>query len=202
MKKFEISYWGKENKIIIPHRDICGNLIGIRGRNLNEEELAAGRKYMPITVEGKTLKHNLGDTLYGLYQNKDAIVRSGRLFLVESEKSVLQIETMYPDYNYALAVCGSNLTDHQCEIIKSLGVDRCYIAFDKEYVDHKSKRALLYYEKLCKLAEKLNPYMSVYLIMDRQNLLQEKDSPSDRGKEIFEKLLDDKIEVKPKERKE
>lgn len=91
MKKFEISYWGKENKIIIPHRDICGNLIGIRGRNLNEEELAAGRKYMPITVEGKTLKHNLGDTLYGLYQNKDAIVRSGRLFLVESEKSVLQI---------------------------------------------------------------------------------------------------------------
>ena len=73
MKKFEISYWGKENKIIIPHRDICGNLIGIRGRNLNEEELAAGRKYMPITVEGKTLKHNLGDTLYGLYQNKDAI---------------------------------------------------------------------------------------------------------------------------------
>lgn len=202
MKKFEISYWGKENKIIIPHRDICGDLIGIRGRNLNEEELAAGRKYMPITVEGKTLKHNLGDTLYGLYQNKDAIVRSGRLFLVESEKSVLQIETMYPDYNYALAVCGSNLTDHQCEIIKSLGVDRCYIAFDKEYIDHKSKRALLYYEKLCKLAEKLNPYMSVYLIMDRQNLLQEKDSPSDRGKEIFEKLLDDKIEVKPKERKE
>lgn len=196
MKKFQIGYWGEENKIIIPHRDIEGNLIGVRGRALNKEDVAAGRKYMPICIEGKILKHNVGDNLYGLHQNKNAIIRSGRLFLVESEKSVLQIETMYPDYNYTLAVCGSNITDHQCEIVKNLGVDRCYIAFDKEYSDHKSKKARLYYEKLCKLARKLTPYMSVYLIMDRQGLLQEKDSPSDRGKEVFEKLLNDKIEVK------
>lgn len=201
MEKFEIGYWGKENKIVIPHRDIQGNLIGVRGRALNQEDIQNGRKYMPLRVEGKILSHNVGENLYGLYQNKDAIVRSGRLFLVESEKSVLQIETMYPNYNYALAVCGSHLTNKQAEIIKNLGVDRCYIAFDKEYEDHKSNKARRYYNHLCEIAYRLIPYMSVYLIMDRQNLLKEKDSPSDRGKEIFEKLLDDKIEVKYTDRK-
>lgn len=195
LKKFEIGYWGKCNKITIPHRDICGNLIGIRGRALNEDEVQAGMKYMPLTVEDTILTHQLGNNLYGIYQNKDTIIKTGKLFLVESEKAVLQIETMYPGFNYSLAVCGANISDEQCEIIKELGVTKCYIAFDKEYENYKSKVAQLYYLKLLRFAQKLNPYMTVYLIMDRQGLLDKKDSPSDKGKEVFERLLDDKIEV-------
>lgn len=195
MRKFEIGFWDKVNKITIPHRDICGNLIGIRGRALNKEEIEAGMKYMPLIVEGNILNHALGNNLYGIHQNKDTIVKTGKLFLVESEKSVLQIETMYPDFNYSLAVCGSNVSDTQVEIIKELGVTKCYIAFDKEYDDFNSRIGELYCLKLLKFAQKLNPYMTVYLILDRQNLLNKKDSPSDRGKEVFEKLLDDKIEV-------
>lgn len=195
MRKFEIGYWDKFHKITIPHRDICGNLIGVRGRALMKEDVQAGNKYMPLTVEKNLLTHQLGKNLYGIYQNKDTIIKTGKLFLVESEKSVLQIETMYPGFNYSLAVCGSNITDDQCEMIKELGVTKCYIAFDKEYEDYKSRIAKLYYLKLIRYAQKLNPYMTVYLVMDRQGLLHKKDSPSDKGKMIFEKLLDDKIEI-------
>lgn len=36
LSEFEISYWGKTNQIVIPHRDKDQRLIGIRGRYLDE----------------------------------------------------------------------------------------------------------------------------------------------------------------------
>ncbi len=246
MKKYQISYWGEQNKIIIPHRDIDGRLIGIRGRALNksdleakrkympitiqgkvlkhtlgnnlyglcqneeaikrmgkiivfESDLEAKRKYMPITIQGKVLKHTLGNNLYGLCQNEEAIKRMGKIIVFESEKSVLLCDTYYQQNNFSVAVCGSNITDTQCRMIRALGVSEVIIAFDKEYENAKSKLAEAYYNKLLKLAYKLTPYCTVYLLMDTEDLLKQKDSPADRGKEILEKLMKSKIEVRKEE---
>lgn len=199
MEKYQISYWGEQNKIIIPHRDINGRLIGIRGRALNQSDIEAKRKYMPITIEGKVLKHTLGNNLYGLCQTEEAIKRIGKIIIFESEKSVLLCDTYYNQNNFSVAVCGSNITDTQCKMILSLGVREVMIAFDKEYENPKSRLAELYYKKLLKLAYKLNPYCTVYLLMDTEGLLQQKDSPADRGKEILEKLMKNKIEVRKEE---
>lgn len=196
MKKYQISYWGEQNKIIIPHRDISGRLIGIRGRALNQSDIEAKRKYMPITIEGKVLKHTLGNNLYGLCQNEEAIKRIGKVIVFESEKSVLLCDTYYNQNNFSVAVCGSNITDTQCKMLLSLGVREVMIAFDKEYENPKSRLAELYYNKLLKLAYKLNPYCTVYLLMDTEGLLQQKDSPADNGKETLEKLMKNKIEVR------
>lgn len=133
MQKYQIGYWGKEHKITIPHRDINGRLIGIRGRALDEEDLQAGRKYSPLTIEGKCLKHSLGSNLYGLCQNEEAILRTGKICLVESEKSVLLGDTYYHQNNFTVAICGSNITAVQCNIIKRLGVKEVMLGFDKEY---------------------------------------------------------------------
>lgn len=199
MEKYQISYWGEQNKIIIPHRDINGRLIGIRGRALNQSDIEAKRKYMPITIEGKVLKHTLGNNLYGLCQTEEAIKRIGKIIIFESEKSVLLCDTYYNQNNFSVAVCGSNITDTQCKMILSLGVREVMIAFDKEYENPKSRLAELYYNKLLKLAYKLNPYCTVHLLMDTDGLLQQKDSPADRGKEILEKLMKNKIEVRKEE---
>ncbi len=198
MKKYQISYWGKENKIIIPHRDTNGRLIGVRGRSLNENEVAAGYKYMPITVEGVELKHKLGSNLYGLCQNEEAIRRIGKIVLFESEKSVLLCDTYYHQNNFSVAVCGSNITDTQCRLIRSLGVNEVMIGFDKEYEDADSRLAEVYGNKLINLANKLTPYFTVYLLWDQENLLERKDSPADKGKEVLEKLMKSKIEIKTK----
>lgn len=199
MEKYQISYWGEQNKIIIPHRDIDGRLIGIRGRALNRADIEAKRKYMPITIQGKVLKHTLGNNLYGLCQNEEAIKRIGKIIVFESEKSVLLCDTYYQQNNFSVAVCGSNITDTQCKMIRSLGVTEVIIAFDKEYENAKSKLAEVYYNKLLKLAYKLIPYCTVYLLMDTEDLLQQKDSPADRGKETLEKLMKNKIEIRKEE---
>lgn len=199
MRKYQISYWGKENKIIIPHRDMQGRLIGIRGRSLNQNEVEAGYKYMPITVEGRELKHSVGNNLYGLCQNEEAIRRIGKIMLFESEKSVLKCDTYYNQNNFSVAVCGSNITDTQCQIIRSLGIREVMLAFDKEYEDPKSKIAEVYANKLISKVSKLTPYFTVYILWDSEGLLDRQDSPADKGKEILEKLMKTKVEIKTKE---
>lgn len=51
MDKYDIRYSISQNKIIIPHLDISGRLVGIRGRALNEWEVENVGKYMPIKLE-------------------------------------------------------------------------------------------------------------------------------------------------------
>lgn len=199
LMRYEIGYWAKENKITIPHRDMYGRLVGIRGRALNEEEIKAGCKYMPLKVEGNYLTHELGSNLYGLNVNLENIKRVKKIILFEAEKSCLLCDTYYGYNSFAVAVCGSNITLTQCNIIKCLGVRECMIAFDKEYEDPNSYKAEVYFNKLSELAKRLTPYMTVYLIMDVEGLLRLKDSPADRGKEVLEKLMKNKIEIKTME---
>lgn len=195
MKKYQISYWGQENKIIIPHRDINGRLIGIRGRALNPEDIEDGKKYMPISIQGNCLKHTLGNNLYGLCQNEEAIKRIGKIVLFESEKSVMFCDTYYHQNNFTVAVCGSNITDTQCRIIRSLGVKEVMIAFDKEYEDIDTYQAELYGNKLKKLASKLTPYCTVYILWDTDGILRRQDSPADKGQEALEILMKKKVEI-------
>lgn len=89
MDKYDIRYSISQNKIIIPHRDINGRLIGIRGRALNEWEIENVGKYMPIKVEKTWYKHSLSMNLYGLYENQENIRKTRICYLVEAEKSVL-----------------------------------------------------------------------------------------------------------------
>lgn len=196
LQKFEIGYFARDNAISIPHRDINGQLIGIRQRELDAERIEMFGKYHPTSIEGEVLKHRLGSNFYGLNNTLPAITRHRRILIYESEKSVLKTDSYYSDENYSVAVCGSNLTPTQIAIIKTLKVEKVLLAFDKEYSDCHSWKAEIYKNKLILKLEPLINYASCYLIMDGEDeLLNEKDSPADGGKEVLEKLLDSKILV-------
>ncbi len=94
MKKFNIKWYDKRKHIIIPHVNIKGDLVGIRRRTLNEEEVEYA-KYMPETIQNTTYAHALGLNLYGLYQNKETIKKSKAAILTEGEKSVLLYQTFF-----------------------------------------------------------------------------------------------------------
>ena len=193
MDKFEIQYDIYNDRIIIPHRYVNGDLIAIRCRNLDERLVETGRKYMPIIVDGKTLSAPTSQYLYGLYQNMENIQRLKRVILVESEKAVLQYETMYPDYNIAVALSSSNLSMWQVDILKSLGVEEVIIALDKEFDNSGTREEMLYAMKIDKsLVNKLSLF-DVSIIWDYRGLLDRKDSPLDKGKQVFEKLYQDRI---------
>ena len=199
MQIFGIKFWSKTNQIIIPHRDISGNLIGVRGRCLNEEDLKAKRKYIPVIVDGKFLKHDLGDNFYGLFENLQTIKRIRKVIIYESEKSVLKNHMYFNDNDFSLAICGSNLTEMQIFIlINVLKIEEVILALDKEYEYYDTFQSELYLRKLVTLLKPLYPYCKCSILMDKSKkgevpLLMYKDAPVDRGKEVLLKLLEDKI---------
>lgn len=196
MRKYEIQFHTLKNQIVIPHRNIDGDLIGVRVRNLSEENISEWGKYTPFMTGNTVYKHPLGTNLYGLHRNKDTIRLCRKLMLVESEKSVLQAESYFPEKNFTLALSGKNLTNQQIELIRSLNVREVILALDKEYMNVEDDQ----YKKWCeyineKFIRKLNPFVIVTILVDFNGLLKEKDSPTDNGKLTLEKLMDNKIYV-------
>lgn len=196
MGEFEISYYDRDDAIVIPHRDIDGRLIGIRERHLDAWDIANYGKYTPVTINGVCLRHPLGDNLYGIHINQNKIRKMRKALLVEGEKSVMQNHTMFGDDDFSLAVCGSNISQTQIQLLlKTLGVAEVILAFDKEYEDPYSFKAEVYRNKLYKKIVKLVQCCRVCVLWDFEGLLNYKDSPTDQGKETLLKLLDNKIEI-------
>lgn len=196
-QKYEISYFPRDNAIVIPHRDQNGKLIGIRKRNLDPEQVSQFGKYNFVTVEGRMYKFSLGTNLYGLNRTKDAINRIGKVIIFEAEKSVMLCDTYYGDNSFAVATCGSNLTYTQIQIIKNLNVREVFLAYDKEFQEPDSFEAEAYKNKLVKTIEPLMPYADCYLVIDTEGLTEHKDAPVDRGLDTFSRILKQKILVTP-----
>lgn len=188
MNIYNIKYSIVNNKIIIPHYDIDNNLIGIRGRALNENDLLIG-KYMPVQIEGYTYSHPLSYNLYGLNVVKDNIKKYELAIVAESEKSALQYMTMFgKDKAICVACCGSSFHRYQLDLLLSCGAKKVLIAFDKEGETWEKKQK--YYNKLYNICNKYKNFCKMGFIFDSSNLLNLKDSPFDKGKEIAMKLIE------------
>lgn len=196
MKKFGIKFSILDNQIIIPHYDIEGNLIGVRARNLNEDLVEDGKKYMPVYWKKEVLKHPTGAALYGLNLTKDDIQKYKTVILFESEKSVLQLDTMLPEMSIGVCISGSSMTYHQLDILKQLDINEVIVALDKEFEEIGSQEEKFYAEKIKSVfIDKLSPYYRTSVIWDTEGLLDLKDSPTDKGLEVFQQLFQKRIIV-------
>ena len=191
MDKFNISYSIAHNKIIIPHYDVDGRLVGIRGRALSEWEVENIGKYTPLKIEQNWYKHPLSMNLYGLNVTKENIKQRGVCFLVESEKAVMQMESFsFP--NCSAAVCGSNFNKYQLNILMKICCPtEIVLCFDKEELPGEDR----YFYKLYDICKKYGQYCNFSFIYDREGLLNLKESPTDRGEEVFTKLLEKRVRV-------
>lgn len=198
MNKYNIRYYMKDDKIVIPHYDINNDLIGIRGRALREEDISTGKKYMPLIVEGKIYNHPLGLNLFGLNHNKEAIKRIKKIIIFESEKSVMQCDTFFDEDCFAVATCGMSISKFQKDIILSLKPKEVFIAFDKQFSEPNTQEAYDFGEKVLKQAYPFTPYATTYVVWDDLGLLPYKASPSDMGKEVLLELMKNKYEIKTK----
>ena len=108
----------------------------------------------------------------------DGIQKSKEIILFEGCKSVLIADT-WGIHNTA-AILTSHLSTNQFKILIKLGYDVVF-ALDKDV------NVLL-----DKNIQKLKQYIGVYYIQDRQGLLDSKDSPVDKGAEVFKQLFDNR----------
>jgi DNA primase len=196
MDRFQISFSIGQNKIIIPHFDINGRLVGIRARSIEPEDIKLG-KYRPIQVGSTIYTHQLQFNLYGIYEHQIGIQHRRSAIIVEGEKSVLLDDGYYGDLSNAVACCGSTFNKYYISLLTNiLGANEIIIALDKEYEDCRDEKAKKYKEKLVFLCKKYKNQASFSYIWDFDNVLKEKDSPYDRGKDIFEHLYKTRVKVK------
>lgn len=158
-EEFEVGYDPSTNYISIPIRDELGSLVGVKGRWLGCAS-EVDKKYWYLE------KCNKSRILYGYHQNRDYIKDSTKLFIVESEKSVMQLAGM--NYRDVVATCGKKITKTQVELICRTGCTPI-LAFDKDVKE----------EELESIADMFMDGISVYAIIDKCNILDDKESPSD-----------------------
>ena len=194
MDKYNIRYSISQNKIIIPHYNINNELVGIRGRALDEWEIENVGKYLPVKIEDTYYSHPLSLNLYGLNFNKDNIRKNGYCFIYEGEKSVLQADSFQLD-NCGIAICGSNLNKYALNILLSTCKPKeIIIAFDNEEKDKDKEKT--YFYKLYNICNKYKHLCNFSFIYDRDNLTPKKSSPTDLGEEIFKQLIKTRVKVR------
>ena len=196
MDRFHIGFSLTQNKIIIPHLDINGRLVGIRGRAIDQQEIENFGKYRPVQIGNILYTHPLQFNLYGIYEHQNGIRMRKSALIVEGEKSVLLADGYYGKLSNTVACCGSSVNKYHINLlVNMLGVNEIIIGLDKEYETWPSEKASIYRKKIEKICNKYKHLASFSYIWDRNNLLQEKDSPLDQGKEVFEQLLKERVYV-------
>lgn len=191
LNEFQIGYSVKDDAISIPHRDMNGQLIGIRGRFLSKDAL---NKYMPLNISGQFLNHATRGNLYGLYENKENIDKLKRVIIFEGEKSVLKMNSFFGrEHNTAVATSGNRITNEQIRLFAELQIEEVILAFDKDYKTELERQELL--KRYDKIAERLSIYFNTSVIIDWIDLTEFKDSPIDRGRDIFEELFESRYYV-------
>ena len=197
MSKFKIKFSLAQNKIIIPHFDIENRLVGIRCRAVDPEEAEQFGKYRPVQVGNILYAHPLQFNLYGINEHQEGISTRKSAIIVEGEKSVLLDDGYYGDLSNTVACCGLRFNKYHINLlINYVGANEITIAFDKEYDSWRSEKAKKYRAMIEGMCRKYTNLVKMSFIWDYDNLLEEKDSPFDKGKEVFEELYRNRIKVR------
>lgn len=195
MKVRGICYNPASQGIVIPHYNENNELIGIRERTLIKENEING-KYKPAIINRQMYNHPLGFNLYNLNNSQNNIRDIKKAIIFEGEKSCLLYASYFGlDNDISVAVCGSSLGNYQMNLLTSLNVEEVIIAFDKQFQEIGDSEWTRWTKKLNEINKKYGKIVQISFIFDKWGLLDYKDSPIDKGKEIFLNLFKKRVTI-------
>ena len=195
MIKYGICYDPHMSGIVIPHYDINNNLIGVRERTLIKDQEKYG-KYKPAILNGIMYNHPLGFNLYNINNSRRQIEQFKKVFIFESEKSCLKYASYFGCSNdLSVAICGSSLNNYQISLLQSLGVKEIIIALDKQYEYIGSEEWKRWIRKYYQIHNKYGKDIQISYMHDFDTYLDYKDSPIDKGKNVFLALYENRVMI-------
>lgn len=177
MKHFNVMYDALDNRIVYPVKNLDGEIISICGRTCDPDFKAKHmRKYTYYQAIGTV------DTLYGYSDNLESIMEQGEIILFEGAKSVMMA------WGWGIKNTSAILTSHLSDNLfmslvrlASYWNIRIVFALDSD-VDITLDANIM---RLCS-------YARVEWVQNRCNLLEDKDSPADKGETVFRKLYQER----------
>lgn len=174
LDRFQVFYDSFSDRLVYPIRDPHGRIVNIGGRTLDPEwKEKKLRKYTYFLSWGSM------QTIYGLAENMEYIKEKHEIILFEGCKSVLLADT-WGIHNTG-AILTSHLNESQMKILAALGC-KVVFALDKD-VSIREDRHIA----------RLKQYVNVEYIYDKDDLLDDKDSPVDQGLEVWRKLYEGRL---------
>ena len=192
MAKYQIRYYERCNQTVIPCFDDNARLIGVRVRNWDKERIEQA-KYMPlITLDGQCYKFNTNQVFYGINYNKPMIEQTGEVWLGESEKFVLQLDSWMGSKSCALAMYGHQLGLQRRNQLIKMGVKKVVYCPDMDFLGKSDEE----FEQWCKsvrhLCDMFKGYCQVDIMWDDGELLGPKENATDRDKATWDKLWENR----------
>lgn len=142
-------------RVVVPVYDVTGQfLIGCVGRSINPECVLCNRYHAKNRacpsnpVEEKWARKwvnssgfNTGNHLYNLWNAAEIARQKGKLILVEGQGDVWKLYEA--GIHNVVGLFGCRLTDHQFDIIESLGITDIYVALDVDEEGLKARNKVL-----------------------------------------------------------
>lgn len=173
-KEFQVGIDVKSERITFAVHNDNGDLIGVKGRYCGKDKkIEEQYKYLYLVPCNKSIE------FFNLHRALPYIKKQKEVIIVEGGKTTMYLYQW--GYKNCISIEGDSLSDYQINILKSLGLDIKFIfAYDKD------KDAEFIVQESSKLKGRKK-----YGIYDRDNFLNDKDSPTDKGKIIWEKLYNE-----------
>lgn len=178
-KEFGIRYDLAHDRIIIPLRNKQGELIGVKGRHIEDTDDII--KYYIYWQEKYPIRTDL--EFYNLHRALPSIIETKKCYIFEAEKSPM---VLFPEYKNCISLGCSSISYAQRKILQDLILNyQVEIIFaldqglDLEQVFQQHE------------IQMLKKYTTLYYI--ETDTLGEKESPADRGVQFFEELLKEKL---------
>lgn len=178
LKKYEIRVDDVSNRIVYPVRDDQFNVIGVKGRTRFKDY-----KELKIIKYSNYYKIGALDYFTGMMQAADYVDSSKEIIIVEGIKSVMKLDQW--GYHNVVSAETSTLSEYQIELLIRMQLHDVTIAFDKDVP----------MSKIAECTKLLKKFTNVYVVYDRCGLLDEKDSPCDKGVEIWKTLYERRVRI-------
>lgn len=177
LRRFQVRYDIMDDRIVFPVKTMDGKVMSIAGRTCNP-------RFKELKIPKYHYYPGIGtvNTLYGFSDLKDYIYDRNEVIVFEGAKSVMK--AFQWGFENSVAIFTSHLNEYQLKhAIKYFNPNKTTILFalDKG-INVKSDTNIV----------KLAHYCTVQYIEDTENMLQDKDSPVDQGKEVFERLYNNR----------
>ena len=192
MEKYQIRYYERCNQTVIPCFDDEARLVGVRVRNWDKDRVEQA-KYMPlVTLDGQCYKFNTNQVFYGINYNKPEIERTGKVIIVESEKAVMKLDTYMGRHNIALGMYGSNLGIQRRNQLLKMGVNTVSYVVDNDFIGQDDEFFEQWREKIRHFIKLWDGFCRVEIVWDNLGLLGPKENATDRTKEVWEQLWENR----------
>ncbi len=159
-QEFEIGFDPETNRYTIPIRSELGDLVGVKGRYFERDVPEGENKYIYLEPCAKS------KIIYGLNKTLPYIKRTGIIYVVESEKAVTQLWSY--GYKNSGATGGKCLSRYQIDMLVRTGAT-IVLCFDKDVLK----------QEIEEVASNFPDNIPIYYIYDENNILENKESPTD-----------------------